>query len=329
MGSNKFLGRDNKHNCCIEKYKKCIALAMEKNGAGIEACIGVQTSDRLRSFAPEALGIWIGATRAILGVEELTKVPFRYKKDKKLYALDGIVVADTLGINEKQRFAALQVFSIYYLSVHLFDDIVEDSGKFHSKFKYSNVPPLNTELNASGMSFILHAALAVSNLLTTDLKLFSRKSVNKIMQAFIESLAKQTRYFTLEKDNLTPEEVLEIKQRKVSGEATSFLFDVLQLGNCLEIRQGIYAKNALRYLGSLTQFTDDLRDYEKDKETGNANILVSMEQKYANYARDKFAALYVDEERRMLMAFRKAGLSIDKDLLKAIPWHPFFMKNIT
>ena len=86
MGSNKFLGRDNKHNCCIEKYKKCIALAMEKNGAGIEACIGVQTSDRLRSFAPEALGIWIGATRAILGVEELTKVPFRYKKDKKLYA---------------------------------------------------------------------------------------------------------------------------------------------------------------------------------------------------------------------------------------------------
>jgi len=169
----------------------------------------------------------------------------------------------------------------------------------------------------------MNAILSISFILKRE----GQKNINKVINTFINSLVKQLKYFALEKNkNMKPEEILKIKQRKVSGEATSFIADALMINKFFDNKRCLYIKRALYYLGSLTQFTDDLRDYKKDKNTGNANLLIFMENFYKNKARDKFAEWYVLEENLMMKEFYKSGIQIDERVIKAIPWHPFFYR---
>jgi len=263
------------------KYRQFIDLFFTEKGMEIGNYIDFDSKQKIISYVPEAKKIWFSSMKLLSKIEDLTKTPFTLKKFDNLYALDGIVVAEELGINSKKRYSGLILFSIYYLCVHLLDDLIEDRQKFQSLFTYPKKILYSNKIEATGLSFIMNAILSISFILKRE----GQKNINKVINTFINSLVKQLKYFALEKNkNMKPEEILKIKQRKVSGEATSFIADALMINKFFDNKRCLYIKRALYYLGSLTQFTDDLRDYKKDKNTGNANLLIFMENFYKNKA---------------------------------------------
>lgn len=98
--------------------------------------------------------------------------------------------------------------------------------------------------------------------------------------------------------------------------------DLLCVEDTFNHRTATNLKSALYYLGSLTQFTDDLRDYDVDSARGNANLLVSLERESKKTALEMFEQWYVREEELMLHAFHNCGLDLNTDLMRAIPWYP-------
>jgi len=283
---------------------------------------------RFRNYIKEAQEIWCVAIDTFHLMEKRSGTPYKLRIKPQLFAVDGIVFAGSLRISKEKRFIPLSVFSIYYLSVHLIDDLIENPVKFCSKFSSTN----NTgqKLRISLISFILHASMASFKLfsLKFDKNINTKASIENFPQKFMGSLSTQIKHLSLEKSkDLPPKEVLKIKQHHVSGEATSFIADCLRLDNPYNERQYKHIKRALFYLGSLTQFTDDLRDYEEDKKNDNANLLASMEKFFGERAKMTFIDWYLKEEQFMLNEFKQAGLKINYDLICAVPWYPLFMKR--
>lgn len=302
---------------------RCLDLILREQKKNVGKILPDATIRRFRNYIKEAQEIWVAAVDTFNSIEKQTGTPYRLKIKPQLYAVDGIVFADLLGMPKEKRSAALQAFSIYYLSVHLVDDLIEDPIKFCSKF----LPTGNEDqkLRTSAVSFILHASMAFRLLISKSEK---NIMIEKFSQKFTASLAAQIKYFLLEKSNdISPKGVLKIKQRCVSGEATSFIADCLQLDSIYNGKHYGHIKKGLTYLGSLTQFTDDLRDYEEDKRNNNANLLVSMEKFFGKEAINTFIKWYLKEEQFMLKEFERAGLKMNCDLICAIPWFPFFMKT--
>lgn len=97
--------------------------------------ISDQMKARLDEYTRESINIWNSAMKKIKLFEDKSGIPFKLINEKKNYALDGVIVADLLHIKPQLRKPALEIFVIYYLAVHLFDDLVEDPKKFYSKFK--------------------------------------------------------------------------------------------------------------------------------------------------------------------------------------------------
>jgi hypothetical protein len=160
-----------------------------------------------------------------------------------------------------------------------------------------------------------------------DSESYTSAQINEISRKFVESLARQISYFALEKrKDMTSERTLEIKQHNVSGEATSFIADCLRLSERIEDRKFKHIKKALFYLGSLTQFTDDIRDYKEDKKNHNANLLINLEKEDKVNAKNKFIDWYLRDEKFLIDEIKKGGLNIDDNLIKLIPWYPLFMK---
>lgn len=304
--------------------RRCLDSALWKEGA--KEIVPHAIIRKFRGYIKEAQEIWSAAINTFHSIEKQTETPYQLKIKPQLFAVDGIVVADLLGISKKERFIPLQVFSIYYLSVHLIDDLIEDPVKFCSKFFPQNNP--DQKFRISPVSFILHASIASFKLFFIYNKNNKRPLIENFLQKFLNSLATQIKYYLLEKSkDPPPKEVLKIKQHCVSGEATSFIADCLNLNNIYNQKQYKHIKKALTYLGSLTQFTDDLRDYNEDKRNSNANLLVSMERYFGKKAKKTFVAWYLKDEQFMLNEFKQAGLKKNHDLICAIPWYPLFMKR--
>lgn len=138
------------------------------------------------------------------------------------------------------------------------------------------------------------------------------------------------KYFIAEKNPIMrPEEVLKIKQRYVSGEATSFIIESLKVVGMNFYEKESNLKKALFWMGSLTQFTDDLRDLENDRKKGNLNLIIAIERELKNIegVKKKWAKMYVKEEQKMVSCLELSKIS-DIEIFKAIPWHPFFMKHL-
>lgn len=304
-------------------YRQFIDLFFAGRGLEVGNYIDFDVKQKIISYVPEAKRIWFASMELFSKIENLTKTPFPLKKTDNLYALDGIIVAEELGINSDKRYYGLQLFSIYYLCVHLLDDLIEDQNKFESLFIYSKDSLYSNKIEATGLSFIMNAILSVSFILKNE----KTENINKLINIFVRSLTKQIKYFSMEKNKkMKPKEILKIKQREVSGEATSFIAEALSINHFFNHKEYIHIKKALYYLGSLTQFTDDLRDYRKDKNSGNANLLIFMENYYKDKAKDKFVEWYVSEEDLMMKEFYKAGVLMDEKVIKAIPWHPYFFR---
>lgn len=313
-----------------KKYVSLFNLVIANQDEQIPRYFPEDVISKFASLVSEAEDIWSSSLSFVYRAEEITGFPFHLNEKPRLYALDGIVVADALGIPPAMRASPIQAFCLYYLSVHLIDDFIEDISKFTSAFTYSGADkhiPTSIDVNASIVGFILHVNMAITSILQGASGIFSPDTIIKLQELVARSLASQTKYFLLEKDlSLTPKDVLEIKQRRVSGEATSLIADFLQVEKILGHSGSVHIKEALRSLGSLTQFTDDVRDYEEDKTNGNSNLLLSMEKSYNRCAVQKLVEWYIEEENKMIKMLQSCELSINEEQFLTIPWYPFFLK---
>lgn len=268
--------------------EKCLFFALNERCNEIKKSVSAEICIKLNGYIPEAKEIWNSAIKTFTEIEKQTKTPFHLIEKTKTYALDGIVIADSLGISKKERFLPLQIFTIYYLAVHLFDDLIEDPIKFGSKFSIKTKDENELHIKAAGVSFSFHVLMAAYKILGSN-KNYKAEQINGINQKFTESLARQISYFALEKrQDMTPKKTLEIKQHSVSGEATSFIADCLMMTGSIERKKFEHIKKILFYLGSLTQFTDDIRDYREDKKNYNANLLISMAKENKKNAKNRF-----------------------------------------
>jgi|GEM_PF-6626189 hypothetical protein len=285
-------------------------------------------SQKLHAYVDEAFSIWAELLKDYKVLEEKYQLPFELKEKTKLYALDSIVVADTLGISTKNRRQAVKVYCLYYLAVHLIDDIVEDPEKFISKYYIKEDLASFEQIDSTiGTSFLLLCNIFIGRILEGK----SDSHRFEIQNEFNSSLAYQIKYFLQEKNTeLNYKAVLTAKQREVSGRASSFIIEPLIHLLGTDKNKIKYLKKALYYMGSLTQFTDDFRDYQKDLETQNLNLLITLEQDYNTLALDKWFSLYMEEESYMQEQLLLAGVSNDSiELIKIIPLYPFFMKHLT
>ncbi len=282
-------------------------------------------STQIRGSLPLSIDIWDVVARTVEKVEKKVSLPFHLHHDKKFYALDPILVGAAFGFDASEIKPILALFTLYYLEVHLIDDLIEDQGKFYSKFK-------NGDCNTDG-SFKAASSLftLVFNLASTELiraMEIDGAAAAEMLTLLNRSLLSQIRHFVVEKDTLNTEQVLEAKMHKVAGPATAMLADMLNTKYRFDRERFRHLKESLFYLGSLTQFTDDIRDRGKDAKTGNANLLLSLERDFSAGVADEFETLYKRDEELMLECAAKTGLQPDCDLLRAIPWHPFVVKPL-
>ncbi len=181
-----------------------------------------------------------------------------------------------------------------------------------------------------GLSSPLLTLLAIMQSLSHENNALDYKDQVEILRICMESLTKQINNFLREGTFIDdPETVFRKKNRGVSAEATSLIYDFLQISKFLKTDTSYHFKKALWYLGSLTQFTDDIRDYKTDKESGNPNLLYSIEMNYGKNSVDKLKELYILEDNKMLQELEASKFSVDINLWRSIPWHPFFMKPKT
>lgn len=298
------------------------ALADKKQVAEL---VPEMVKERIVKALPFALEIWDDVMSIIKEVEQESRLPIRMDYDKKFYALDPILISEALDIDQKKIRPILTLFTLYYLQVHMMDDLVEDQKKFYSKFKNIGCDSEHSFMAAATffpLSFNLCAAKLLKRSEITD------ESALKTINLLNKGLFDHVRNLALEKSDTDPEKILRIKQHGVSGESTSVFADLLKVSIDLDIEQHACLKKALFYLGALTQFTDDIRDYKEDMANSNANLLISINKVHGSKGTKVFAGLYETDAMLMDKWLTRLGVPVDIELLRALPWHPFIAKPL-
>lgn len=274
--------------------------------------------NEMRTHVDEAHLVWQRLIKDIRSAEEVLQNTYIFNDAPKLYAIDALTVFHKLNMDNEQRLNAAKLFTLYYLAVHLFDDAVEDKAKLASKFQSNN----NGAIDIASLvaSFALEINLIASKILVNA----PPDQAMEFLRSMNVSLGKQFKYFLVENEtNISPEEVLEIKQHCVSGEATSFIVECAVV-NGLDLGTSVlHLKKALYYLGSLTQFTDDLRDMDEDMKNSNLNLINVINQ--SNAPKNTFVQMYSNDQKLMLESLEKVPEITGTAVFIAIPWYPFFI----
>jgi hypothetical protein len=308
----------------IDYYRHLASLTITGDTAKVSGLLDKGLKSKMLSYLPISLDIWNRSLSEFAKVERAIDTPYRLNEEPKAYAIDSIAISKAVGLQAEKLDFAFKAFSIYYLSVHLLDDLMEDPSKFYSKFTYSNEESKERRIRASGASFIYSSNLTVHNILEGK---SAPKELLRTETAMSESLAKMIKFFRIKNQTLSPNGIIEVKNRKVSGESTAFFLDFARLEPSQGNKINQHLKQSILYLGSLTQFTDDLRDLEEDKRDKNINLMIALKGLYGKEATTEWAKLYNKEEQNMISAIEKSGIDADINLLRVIPWYPFFAKE--
>ena len=317
-------GRDRTES--IDYYRSLASLAISGNVDKVRSALDPKAKSEMLSYLPKSLDIWDKSLADFARIERSTGSQYRLNEKTKTYAIDAIAVSNAFGMQTEKLDFAFKAFSIYYLSVHLLDDLMEDPKKFYSKFTYKDEESKERRIRASGASFIYSSGLTVHNILESQNK-SNPETLLRTETSMSESLARMIKYFNIKNQILAPEKVIEVKNREVSGEATAFFLEFARLQDSSKRKINQHVRQSLVYLGSLTQFTDDLRDLEEDRKDKNINLIIALRGLYGKNASNEWAKLYQREEQNMLRAIEKSRIDTDINLLKVIPWYPFFAKD--
>lgn len=279
----------------------------------------------IMKFHDEALKIWRSVAHRYSNKEQDLSIPFSLAERPKLYALDALCIATPLVQDQKQLKPIAELFNVFYLMTHFFDDHVEHPDKFFSKFDFIPNASISTQHGAAPFSFILLSFSIISDILNEASSL-SPSSKLKIQTAMYDRLAVQTRHFTSERDtNLKVEEVLEMKARRVNGQTLGVLADILTEFLNYDEKTRHDFEQGLLYLGSIEQITDDIRDIAIDGALRNANIVISS-QSFGSEAGAKVVARIYDQEQKSAKKFLTKFYRADELYsVLSLPFYPFMV----
>lgn len=265
-------------------------------------------------YTPQAKNIWLEVLNHYAEIESNNDIGYHLDEDIKLYALDALVIADCLGFDKSQAEQIAKAFCYFYLTIHYFDDHVEHRDKFNSKFTFSKSVDITTQQGAAPFSFLLSSLKLIND---------SFNSID-IAQTAIDNVISQTPYFTSERQkNLTPQQVLEMKQYKVSGKALSFVYALLRH---FRPKLDVNIQKALTILGALAQITDDIRDQQIDRLLMNANYITACRDRYGTDMHSQQVAEEMSNERIKTQELLLKHMDAKKvNQILSIPYYPFFI----
>lgn len=280
---------------------------------------------KILTYYDNALLVWRRVARRYANKEQEYAIPYRLAESVKLYAVDALCIARPLVEDDNDLLSLAEFFTIFYLIVHFFDDHVEHRDKFYSKFDFSVESNIDTQRGAAPFSFML-VSLGLLDDVLSEVDDFTAEDRHKIINKVYEVLAIQARYFAAERQsNLDLDEILEVKQRRVSGRCLAFLGEVLSCYLKLKGDKEKALYDSLLYLGSLTQITDDIRDYSIDTTLRNANILVTAHHLGRAAGNKKLEEIYAKEaELARINLLKNYDAKYVKELL-SLPFYPFMV----
>ena len=177
-----------------------------------------QLKNELVKLVPNSKKIWRDAIQQLRRDGRKLKLPYKFSSDPKTYALDGLVIARALGIPDEKSSLPLQIFCLFYLSVHVIDDLVEDHAKFCSHFTVvDKCGPSRGETlkEVLPFSYTLNVLLSIYRMLMEN-SCYAKNS-DEIYSSIATSLGSFTHFFLLERRELPPRKIFQIKERGVSG----------------------------------------------------------------------------------------------------------------
>lgn len=276
-------------------------------------------------FQPLAASIWEEVDKRFSKKEAEFRIPFALTESQKLYALDALIICQPF-VKQSETLRSIGfIFSVYYLIVHYFDDHVEHPDKFYSKFKFSYNQSTEQQKGAAPFSFVLISLSLIEDELR-KLAISSEQS-QQIHSEILSSLAIQTKYFTAERNaNLSPDDVLEMKQRQVSGRSLLILATLISITSDLKPKEAQKLRRGLVYLGSLIQITDDIRDLETDTALRNANIVTaSISDSGEEKGIEVLSKIFTSEVQLLQRFFVELYSEDEFRLILSLPFYPFFI----
>lgn len=313
-----------------DKKVSCLARAFQSPSAKIiKDCLIKQKFFDEAFFEYESTAIEVFKTylQDFRDFEIENNIPYRLTEDYKLYAVDAIIIARSVGCTAQQAEAIARIFNAFYIAVHYYDDHVEHQDKFFSKFEFSKDSDAQTQKGASPFSFLLTSMLVIDKYLKDPDLHYSNAVRIELLSTITQRLLRYTPYLTSErKQHLTTNEVLVMKQRNISGSATMIIAELIK--PLLKYNDSDYENlsKGLFLLGSLTQITDDIRDANIDYILHNANLLNSViEMIGENDAFEEVANIYLKEEGEARANLVKVMPVADANLILSIPFYPFFI----
>jgi hypothetical protein len=281
--------------------------------------------ERIMSHCEDALDIWQNVFKRYIKKEQALGIPYALNETPKLYALDAICIASPLVADKVALNEIAELFTVFYLMTHYFDDHVEHQDKFFSKFSFSSENNMSTQYGAAPFSFLLTSISVLEDILSESSHLSDQSRV-QLIGAMCNRLAAQTRFFASERQaNLSAEEALEMKARKVNGQALGVLADILDA--YVDLGDGKFEtlEQGLLYLGSMEQFTDDIRDLTIDETLRNANIILSASRSGPENAKQHIQRLFdleVENARKYLLEIYGSS---ELRMIFSLPFYPFMI----
>ena len=235
--------KPNKNN--HQSTNSTIIKAIFSHNSALGNVMDNRVKKEIISSLPKALATWRKMTKEIRAVEKNLSTPFAFSDEDKFYAVDPILISKAFGIADKGMENFYAAYSSYYLQVHLIDDLIEDPKKFVSKFKNSDI--YSGELGMSSSLSVYLLNLVSSNFF--EMAGLEKKRILELQKAISHSLLKQVKHFVLEKEDISHHDIIQVKEREVSGEATSMMAEILQFNRFFSADDLKSIKKGLYYLG--------------------------------------------------------------------------------
>lgn len=278
------------------------------------------------SFHNDALRVWRSVARHYAVNEVEYRIPYSFAETAKLYALDALCLTAPLIKNDDDKLKLAELFTVFYLIVHLFDDHVEHRDKFYSKFDFSTASDIDTQRGAAPFSFMLLSFSILTDILSS-ISQFNQDERADIMREMYAVLARQTRYFASERQaSMSIDETLEVKQRQVAGKTLAMFGDIIARYTNMSAAKAKRLHEGLVYLGSLTQITDDIRDKSIDSILRNANIVNTAARVLGDVAGEKrLDSIYQEEAGRAREHLEHVFTPQYVSVLLSLPFYPFMI----
>ncbi|KYK30972.1 MAG: class 1 isoprenoid biosynthesis enzyme [Theionarchaea archaeon] len=285
-----------------------------------------------RSFVSEILDevyTHLETAEKNLHCEELIK-----RKDH-LYPYDILLLLGNSEIPEKKLKTAGVATTLFYMLSHFTDDYIDDHDKIYLEF----IKPCHDEREVMKKVFDIFTRafkeFAEENFSKKSAVLLQGVYISKYFDMILKLEEMVENYRTIRNSCNELLFTLEMKACGLSGIMYSFLSDIIfeTVDVCRSVEDYNELFETTKHLGCLCQLTDDLRDFEKDLQRNEMNIVHFMMRDFLKDDKEDslkviFNKFFEKELNEILRGTKNLNIPINKEWIIFISSYPFFKNNL-